>query len=74
MTVTYDEVDSIVQRINRKWNQHAFWEGWTICVFKPSRNAYTNPMAEFKNGSWGFVNRIPVSDDGTWSVPNVYVK
>ena len=73
MILTYDEVDAAVSKSSRR-NREVYWDGWDICTFRPNRNAYTNPNGIFRKGRWGFAARIPVSSDGTWSVPNDFIK
>jgi hypothetical protein len=72
MTLTFETADAIVDQASKP-GREVYWDGWTICIFRPRRSAYTSPHGVFRTGRWGLVSRIPVSADGTWGVPNDFV-
>lgn len=50
-----------------------FWDGYTIVKWSPGHNGFTQTNGMFKNGKWGYANRYPLTNKGTWLVPSKYV-
>lgn len=57
------------------------WDGWDIVFFRgdpenPQKTAhgYISEDGAFRNGVWGFENRVPVSDSGVWEIDYRNVK
>lgn len=51
-----------------------FWDGWNIVKWSPGHNGYTEVNGMYRSGKWGYANRYPVSNKGTWFIPSKYVK
>lgn len=73
MILTYDTADDVVAEASKPKRQ-VYWDGWTICIFRPNDRAWNKLTGRFRDGKWGFESRIPVSGDGTWGVPSDFVK
>lgn len=73
MILTVDSADDIVAEASTPKRQ-VYWDGWEIKIFRPSDRAWNKSTGRFRNGHWGFESRIPVSADGTWSVPDDFAK
>lgn len=44
------------------------WDGWDIVFHRPAEQGVYSKDGAFRNGVWGFENRVPVSEQGTWEV------
>ncbi len=44
------------------------WEGWDIVFFRPANHAIHSKEGAFRNGVWGFDNRVVVNSEGIWSI------
>lgn len=44
------------------------WDGWDMVFFRPSDKAIFSREGAFRNGVWGFDNRVSVSEKGVWEV------
>lgn len=44
------------------------WDGWTMIFFRPSEAAIYSKDGAFRNGVWGFNNRVALNDKGVWEV------
>jgi hypothetical protein len=44
------------------------WEGWDIIFFRPAEHAIHSIAGAFRNGVWGFDNRVVVNSEGVWQV------
>jgi hypothetical protein len=44
------------------------WDGWTIVIFRPSIKGMTSKAGTFRDGQWGFDNRVEVNEAGIWEV------
>lgn len=55
-------------REQRAINNDVWWEGWTIHFFRPADHAIHSVDGVFRNGVWGFDNRVEVNSEGKWEV------
>jgi hypothetical protein len=44
------------------------WEGWDIVFFRPAEHGRNSVDGAFRNGEWGFDNRVAVNSEGKWLV------
>lgn len=44
------------------------WDGWDIVFFRPVEHAIYSKDGVFRNGVWGFDNRVIVNSEGIWSI------
>jgi hypothetical protein len=44
------------------------WDGWDIVFFRPADHGIHNVDGAFRNGVWGFDNRVIVNSEGKWRV------
>jgi hypothetical protein len=51
-----------------------FWDGYTVVKWSPGHNGFTQTNGLYRNGKWGYASRFDMTDKGTWSIPNKYVK
>jgi hypothetical protein len=54
--------------------KNAFWDKWDIVVWNRNHNGATNKNGLFRNGVWGIANRFTLNEDGTWRIPDKYVR
>lgn len=64
---TPGEAERFVRRQQRLGND-VRWDGWDIVFHRPDPRGRTNKDGAFRGNRWGFENRVPVTDDGTWEV------
>jgi hypothetical protein len=50
-----------------------FWDGWDIVKWTKNENGFTQKNGLYRNGSWGHSIKVPLNDNGTWSVLEKYV-
>jgi hypothetical protein len=43
---------------------NAFWDGWTMVMFKPTRAGEHNRKGMFRDGQWGIANRVDPDEQG----------
>lgn len=46
----------------------AFWEGWDIVLFTPTKAGATSPRGIYKDSEWGMTTRISPNDQGLWLI------
>ena len=51
-----------------------YWDGYTIVKWSPGHNGFTQVNGMFKNGKWGYSNKFPMTNEGTWLIPQKYVR
>lgn len=69
MIIQYEQADADLQELNENSQDHYYWEGWTICRFKPDPVAIWNKDGVYlKDFGWGTVTRYDVSQDGQWHI------
>lgn len=61
-------------RQQRARGNDVYWNGWEIVFFNPSEKAATSVKGIFRNGRWGYANRFPVTERGTWEVDPINVR
>lgn len=44
------------------------WDGWDIVFFRPAAHAIHSKEGAFRNGEWGFDNRVKVNSEGLWNI------
>lgn len=44
----------------------AFWDGWTLVLFKPSQAGATHRKGIFRDGQWGLANRVEPDTTGRY--------
>lgn len=47
---------------------NAYWDGWTLCLFKANPAGYSHKRGVFRNGEWGIVTRVDADEQGKWRV------
>ncbi len=47
-------------------NPDAFWDGWTMVIFKGTPSGYTRPDGMLRNGQWGIAKRVEPNDQGRY--------
>lgn len=62
-----DEAEKFVTRQQRLGNS-VRWDGWDMVFFREAPEAVYSLDGVIRDGKYGFDNRSPVQDDGTWSV------
>lgn len=50
------------------------WDNYDIVFFRAAPQGVYSKHGAFRNGVWGFDNKVPVSDKGTWEVDYKNVK
>ena len=60
--------------VNKHKREGFYWDGFTIVKWFPSHKGYTSVHGLFKNNKWGIAHRYNMKSNGTWSIPEKYVK
>lgn len=62
-----DDVEVFVKRQQALGND-VRWENYDLVFYRPDPRGVYSKDGAFRHGAFGFENRVPVSDDGTWEV------
>lgn len=44
----------------------AFWDGWTMVLFKARPGAEFSPQGMYRNGVWGLATRVDPNSNGAY--------
>jgi hypothetical protein len=64
---TLDKAERFVTRQKDNGND-VRWAGWDLVFFAPNDQAFYSRNGAFRNGSWGYENRVTVNTKGEWEV------
>jgi len=67
LTLGIKKADKFVREQNELGND-VRWDGWDMIFFRPSEKGIYNKDGAFRNGQWGFDNRVTVNDKGLWEI------
>jgi hypothetical protein len=73
LTLGFKKVDAFVRKQQEAGND-VWFDGWDILFFRPADAAVYSKDGAFRNGVWGYINRVSVSDKGTWDIDYRNVK
>lgn len=69
MLIQYEQADESLDKLNASSEDQFYWDGWTICRFKPSSVAIYDKHGKFNASlGWGFETRYDLNSNGTWEV------
>lgn len=71
ITLKYRNVDSFVER-QQAAGIDVRWDGWDMVFFKPHRKAHRSKNGHYRNGQWGFEERVSPNLYGKWKVKEEY--
>lgn len=60
--------------IKKAKNIVPYWDNYDLVIWKKNHSGFTSMNGMFKNNSWGIAEKFSVDKDGTWKIPNKYVK
>lgn len=69
MVLDYDQAHRIVKK-----NSNLYWDGWTIVSFKRDGGAMFKKNGIRVKGLWCIHERFEVKPNGTWEIPDRYVR
>jgi hypothetical protein len=58
---------------NKTKNFKAFWDNYSLIVWEKKSSGFTSQNGLFKD-AWGVSEKFPVNENGTWILPEKYVK
>lgn len=61
------EADKFIERQQRLEND-VRWDGWDIVFHRVAEQGVYSKDGAFRNGQWGFENRVKVNEQGVWEV------
>lgn len=67
LSIGYRRAERFVAE-QRSLGKDVFWDGWTMVFFRPSESARKSKAGIYRNGQWGFANRVEVNSEGVWEV------
>ncbi len=73
MNIKENKVNKFVKNFKTDY-QEAFWDGYTLIVWKKDATGFSNKRGMFRNNTWGLTNRFPLTNGGDWDLPDRYVK
>lgn len=45
---------------------NAFWDGWTMVLFKPTQVGASHRKGMYRNGTWGLATRVEPDNTGRY--------
>jgi len=66
-------VEVFIKRATLK-NTEAFWDNYSLVVWKKDQSGFTNNKGSFRKNAWGIAEEFAVTNDGLWKLPSKYVK
>lgn len=45
----------------------AFWHGWDLVLFTPTKTGASHPKGMRRNGEWGIAYRVSPNEEGRWT-------
>lgn len=74
LTLGYRKIEAFVAR-QQELGNNVRWNGWAIEFFRPAEQAIYNVTdGVFRDGQYGFLNRIEVNSEGLWEIDYRNVK
>ena len=67
LTLSIRKVEKFVKEQQALGND-VRWDGWDMVFFRPSPKAIFSNDGAFRNGVWGFDNRVSSNEQGVWEV------
>lgn len=67
LTLGIRKVDNFVKE-QQALGADVRWDGWDMVYFRPSPKGRFDRNGAFRNGVWGFDNRISPDDKGVWNI------
>ena len=67
LTLGIKKVDRFVEQQQALGND-VRWDNYDLVFFRPSDAGIYNKAGAYRNGTWGFDNRVPVNENGIWEV------
>lgn len=46
---------------------NAFWDGWTMVLFKPRSSGEFDKRGVYRNGQWGIATRVNPDSNGVYT-------
>lgn len=65
--VNHKNADKFVER-QQKMGVDVFWDGWTMCFFRPEPMGEFSKAGSLHNGQWGYINRFETDDEGVYNL------
>jgi len=73
MIAQENKVNKLIKNFKTDY-QEAFWDGYTLVVWKRDPSGFSNKRGMFRNETWGLTTRFNMTDGGVWDLPERYVK
>lgn len=71
MIIEYKDAESAIEKLNEESVDQYYWDGWTICKFRPSPSAIYDKSGVFNESiGWGYETKYHVNQDGQWNIDN----
>lgn len=67
LTLGIRKVENFVKQ-QKALDNDVRWDGWDMVFFRPSPKAIFSKDGAFRNGVWGFDNRVSPNEQGVWEV------
>lgn len=67
LTLGIKKVEKFVRQQQELGND-VRWDGYDMVFFRKAPHGYFSKDGAFRDGEWGFENRVRVSDAGVWEV------
>jgi len=65
--LNFDQAHAYVEQAGK--SKDIFWDGYDIVIWRKNPGGYMVKNGMFRNGAWGTVRRVKMTDRGMWRVP-----
>ena len=67
LTLGYKKVEAFV-RGQQELGNNVRWNGYTLEFFRTAPQAIYSRDGAFRDGSWGYLNKVEVNSNGQWEI------
>lgn len=64
---TPNEAEKFVRKQKRLGND-VRWDNYDMVFFREAPQGIYSRHGAFRNGAWGFENRVPLNEEGKWEI------
>lgn len=68
LTLGIRKIEAFVKN-QQELGNNVRWNGWTLEFFRPAEQAIYNALdGVFRDGQWGYLNKVEVNSKGLWEI------
>lgn len=67
LTLGIRKIEAFVNK-QRELGNNVAWNNYTLEFFRPAQQAIYSKDGAFRDGAWGYLNKVAVNDKGLWEI------